>query len=329
MEQNSRDYRFDLLRVIAASLIVLRHSPIPGSAPGVVLAGISYLTEPGVGLFFMISGALLLQNRLPVKAFLKRRLSKVLFPTLFWSVFYLLIKYVETPSTLADSTKMVLSIPFSAQGHGILWFMYTLVGLYLLTPILSRWLDSASKREVEFYLLLWGVTLLYPYLNQVLFINETTTGILYNFAGYSGYFLFGYYLKRYYSYRQVHVFVAAIIVILVPAILHFALREFDYYTMLDYLTLPAVSMTFCWFALINNKLQNKSNAIINEISKVSFGIYLIHIFIMRSIIWKLSIIEGLPGLLQIPIVAISTFFISFGICWLISRLPFSKYIIGV
>lgn len=327
MEQNSRDYRFDLLRVIAASLIVLRHSPIPGSAPGVVLAGMSYLTEPGVGLFFMISGALLLQNRLPAKEFLKRRLSKVLFPTLFWSIFYLLVKFVETPSTLAESTKMVLSIPFSAQGHGILWFMYTLVGLYLLTPILSRWLYSASKREIEFYLLLWGVTLLYPYLSQVLFINETSTGILYYFAGYSGYFLLGFYLKRYYSFRPVHVFVAVIIVILVPAILQLALREFDYYTMLDYLTLPAVSMTFCWFVLIN-KLPNKPKAIINEISKVSFGIYLIHIFIMRSILWKLGIIEGLSGMLQIPIVAILTFLISFGVSWLITRLPFSKYIIG-
>ncbi len=43
-----RDYGLDLLRVIAASIIVIRHSPMPGSAPGVVMTGISYLTEPGV-----------------------------------------------------------------------------------------------------------------------------------------------------------------------------------------------------------------------------------------------------------------------------------------
>ena len=64
MTANKRDYKLDLLRVIAILLIVLMHSPMPGSAPGFVLSGISYLTAPGIGLFFMISGALLLGNNL-------------------------------------------------------------------------------------------------------------------------------------------------------------------------------------------------------------------------------------------------------------------------
>lgn len=138
-----RDYSLDVLRVIAISLIVLMHSPIPDSATGFVLSGISYFTAPGIGLFFMISGALLLGNKLSTKVFLKRRFSKVLFPTLFWTVFYMVVAYVKAPIPLDVLVRKVLSIPFSAQGHGVLWFMYTLAGLYLLTPILSHWLESA------------------------------------------------------------------------------------------------------------------------------------------------------------------------------------------
>ena len=323
-----RDHRLDLLRVIAAAIVVFRHSPPPGSAPGVVLVGISYMTEPGVGLFFMISGALLLGNALPVRDFIKHRFSKVLFPTLFWTVFYIVVRSLETLSPLSESIKMVLSIPFSAQGHGILWFMYTLAGLYLLTPVLSRWLSSASKREVEFYLLLWGVTLIYPYLRHVLYINETVTGVLYYFAGYSGYFLFGYYLKHYYSYRTVHVLGAIVIVFAVPSVLYLTYREFDYYEMLDYLTLPVALMTFCWFVLIN-ELPNKRNTSISKIARASFGIYLVHIFIVSSILWKLGFVSSLPGMLQIPVVAISAFMISYWVSWAISKLPFSKYIIGI
>ena len=73
MSVNRRDYRLDILRVIAISMIVLMHSPIPDSAPGFVLSGISYFTASGLVLFFVISGTLLLDNRLGSRDFLKRR----------------------------------------------------------------------------------------------------------------------------------------------------------------------------------------------------------------------------------------------------------------
>ena len=151
MNITKRDIRLDMLRVISITMIVFMHAPRPGSAPGFVLSGVSYLTAPGLVLFFMISGALLLGNSLSTKEFLKRRLSKVVFPTLFWTIFYLI--YAAASSHGLDTKEMltnVLSIPFSAQDHGVLWFMYTLVGLYLLTPILSKWLKNTSKRELSF-----------------------------------------------------------------------------------------------------------------------------------------------------------------------------------
>ena len=218
MSDNRRDYRLDILRVIAISMIVLMHSPIPDCAPGFVLTGLSYLTAPGLVLFFVISGTLLLDNRLNSRDFLKRRFSKILYPTLFWTLFYMGVEIVVGAHSTTYTLKAFLSIPFSAQGHGILWFMYTLAGLYLLVPILSRWLHRASKREVEFYLLLWGVTLIYPYLKLWLLVNESNTGLLYYFAGYVGYFVLGYYLKHHYEYRLWHIVGAIAIAIVVPIV---------------------------------------------------------------------------------------------------------------
>ena len=55
MKTNKRDIRLDILRVISITMIVFMHAPRPGSAPGFVLSGVSYLTAPGLVLFFMIS----------------------------------------------------------------------------------------------------------------------------------------------------------------------------------------------------------------------------------------------------------------------------------
>ena len=302
---------------------------MPGSgSPGFVLAGISYLTAPGVVLFFMISGALLLDNDLATKVFIKRRFSKILFPTLFWTMFYLLVGFIMQGPSVTTAMKSILSIPFSVQGHGVLWFMYPLAGLYLLTPILSRWLKKASKSEVEFYLLLWAITLVYPYLSLWLHINDSNTGVLYYFAGYIGYYVLGYYLRYLYRYRLWHIIAAVAVAVIVPMMLLLSGIEFDFYRVLWYLSLPVAMMAFAVFLLIM-QFPNKPMSTIGEISKLSFGIYFVHVFIMRRIIWNLDVVHSMPWMVQIPVIALSSFLLSLLISWIISRFFFSKYIIGV
>lgn len=325
-----RNHRLDLLRVIALMMIILMHSPMPkyALAPSYIITGLSYFTAPGIGLFFMISGALLLGNSLSTRDFLRRRISKILFPTVFWTFFYLIVNYIRGGLSVIEALQSIASIPFSMQGQGILWFMYTLAGLYLLTPILAQWLKTASKKEVEFYLFLWAITLLYPYLDMVLFIDTSSAGILYYFTGYLGYYLLGYYLNRYYGFQKVHVVVAVVIALLIPALLYATGIEFNFYSLLWYLSLPVVLMASVWFVLIN-RTPNNNFYLISEISRLSFGIYFVHIFILRRCLWRIDVIRELPGLIQIPVVMIATLVLSFLVVKLISRLPFSKYIIGV
>lgn len=87
-------------------------------------------------------------------------------PTLVWTLFYIAVKYCDGDVTIGGICKSLFSMPFSVQGHGVLWFMYTLMGLYVITPILHAWLRSASERDVRFYLLLWLITLCYPVLRM-------------------------------------------------------------------------------------------------------------------------------------------------------------------
>ena len=333
----SRNYSFDIIRIIAMVLIIIMHSPIPGiNTPGIVLSTISFISAPGIGLFFMISGALLLGNNLPQTDFLKHRFSKVVWPTLVWTIVYLIVTCIEEPLSAKELAKTICSIPFEKQGHGVLWFMYTLAGLYLLTPILSQWLKSASKKDLEFYLLLWGITLLFPYLNLVLKINTDVTGILYYFAGYSGYFLLGYYLKQYVltqgiSKSKIVICVCSIIVCI---LIVFTAKKINPDIRIGYffwyLSMPVAIMATAYFLLLSKiHVFEQSKSLISKMSSLSFGVYLCHILLMRSILWNIKIIHDSGPLLSIPIVAFLTIILSWILVYLLSKLPFSKFVVGL
>lgn len=194
-----RSYYLDAIRVLACLMVIVMHSPMPVSDPswGFILTLVSYFTAPCIGLFFMVSGALLLPVELSTRDFLMKRLSKMLYPTLCWSLFYIGCNVVKGTTDGAGVLTSLLALPFTAQGHGILWFMYTLIGLYLLAPVVSPWLKLINERTLRFYLLLWGVTLCVPFLSLAFNIQINAEYMLFYFSGYAGYFLLGYYLHTY------------------------------------------------------------------------------------------------------------------------------------
>ncbi len=277
----------DVIRIVACVMVILMHSPMPDcGAPGFVLTGISFVTAPSIGLFFMVSGALLLPTSLSMKEFYKRRLSKIVFPTLIWTFIYLLVKIINGSITIDQLPSIVLSIPFSAQGDGILWFMYVLVGLYLITPIISPWLEKASKKEIELILGFWIVSLLYPVLSNVVSVNESNSGVLYYFSGYAGYYILGYYLNHYKPRCGI---ITSLLMILLPIIVcGISLRiyqDMEFYQYFWYLSVFVVSMACGWFSLLSI-INVRGGRLLTLASSFSFGIYLSHILIMRSFIWE-------------------------------------------
>lgn len=319
----------DIIRIVACIMVVLMHSPMPDcGAPGFVLTGISFVTAPCIGLFFMVSGALLLPTSLSMKEFYKRRLSKVIFPTLLWTSIYLLVKIINGSIKVAQLPSVVLSIPFSAQGNGILWFMYVLIGLYLITPIISPWLEKASKNEIELVLGLWGISILYPILSRAITVNESYAGILYYFSGYVGYYLLGYYLNHYKPRVGI---IASLLMILLPIIAcGFSIslyQDLDFYRYFWYLSISVVSMACGWFCLLS-KISVREVRLLTVASSLSFGIYLSHILIMRSFIWKLCGYLNFGWPLQVFFTVLMTLALSFVLAYLLSMLPFGKFFVG-
>lgn len=254
-----RTIYLDVIRIIACLMVIMMHAPIPGegaSVHGPFLVLSSYLTASCVPLFFMASGALLLPCREGGSAaeYLKKRMGKIVSPTVCFSLLYITLNVNEI-----GGNKLIISlvsILFSAQGHGVLWFMYTLTGLYLLVPVISPWLRKASKREVEMYLALWVVTLLYPYIGLLLKVNASDTGLLYYFTGYAGYFLLGHYVSRY-SLPLKWLLPVAVLMLPLPLFNKLLEWRLDFYSAFWYLSAPVAVMTAAWFVSIKKWMEKK------------------------------------------------------------------------
>lgn len=339
-----RDVSLDLIRIMACIMVIMMHSPIPeANANAYFLSGLSYLTAPCIGLFFMVSGALLLppptqEARIDSYAalpFLRKRLKRVLMPTLVWTLFYIAIKFCDGDITTAQMFKSIISIPFSAQGHGILWFMYTLIGLYLVTPILRGWLRNADEREIRFYLLLWVTVMCYPVLSLVVDVNDTPTGTLYYFSGYIGYYVLGYWLKHY--GEKISIKIATILMgisVAVPVYVKLMHYTVDFSVMFWYLSIFVAIQCVFWWKVIKLfsatiLFSNRATKVITLFSNLSFGIYLSHIFFMRHLIWKVPIIVNIHSqILKTFVVIILTLILSFAASWALSITPMGNITVG-
>ena len=330
MNLENRIAYLDWLRILAMLMIITMHAPIPNiGTNGLVLSSISFLMAPGIGLFFMVSGALLLPANDNMKPFLKHRLGKVVWPTVIWSLFYLSISWLKHGTSPYEIAKSLLSIPLTAQGNGILWFMYTLIGLYILTPIISPWLQKASQKEVVLILTLWGITMSYPLIDGILHINDTKTGMLYYESGYAGYFLLGYYLKKYHHNNQ---FTIIALLILIPIIIAAWVKTrhipTDFYSAFWYLSILTAMMSAGWFLFFKKLFNGFSPKLLATISNCCFGVYFIHIFVIRHFLWKWVLLSQFGGIIQILLTVVLTTSLSFVMVYAISYLPISNYLIG-
>lgn len=351
MNPTKHIYWLDAIRVSACFLVCLIHAPLPGGTSGMWLSLYNYLAAPCIGLFFMVSGALLFPVRLPLGDFLRRRAKRILIPLLFWSLFAISLHYMLGQYSGEEAQKLLFRIPF-APVEGVYWFMYTIAGLYLFAPLIS---PALEKREhARYLLLLWGVTLCLPYLNAWLPGVWPVRGDFYHalssFGGYLGYMALGYCLRRTpLSWKRLFQYIylpTAVLAVGIPAwFLHGRYPAVTNDMLYGYLTINVAALCVSYFTFIQ-KASTTSRALLFirggggiscvwwrnmllELSQKSFGIYLAHIFVMRQFLWPLwQRYVPIPSYaIQIPAIALLTFVLSYLLIKALSLIPFSKYIL--
>ena len=230
----------DVIRCVAMIMVIGVHcidpfyiSPTMRAIPEYTHWAAIYgsLLRPSVPLFVMMTGLLLLPvKKQPLGKFYKKRIYRVLFPFLIWSVLYSMFPWLtgvlglpkeiigdffcytqgQESQSLIDSLKDVAMIPFNfSHKENHMWYIYLLIGLYLYMPFFSAWIENADRKTKRAFLLIWIISLFIPYLKEYVanclfersgYVFGTDTwnefGLFYYFAGFNGYLLLGHYVKK-------------------------------------------------------------------------------------------------------------------------------------
>jgi surface polysaccharide O-acyltransferase-like enzyme len=147
-----------------------------------------------VPLFLMLTGALLLQPEKKdesLSVFFKKRWARIGLPSLFWFAAYFAWDFLvqNIPFTSSAIIQGILNGPYTHM-----WYLYVLVGLYLLTPILRIFIAHANQTLTKYFVILWviGVAIIPVFgLFTIFQLNSNVFAL----TGYVGFFVLGTYLS--------------------------------------------------------------------------------------------------------------------------------------
>lgn len=368
----------DMLRVVACFFVVFSHCCDPFVAQfdanrEMFLTGVfaGSLMRPCVPLFAMMTAVLLLPIKpgTTVNRFYRKRIGRIIVPLAFWSVALPLMAFLYFTVANPETANMQLSVNDYTTETLLqrfytfifnfnfdttpLWYLYMLIGLYLIMPMISSWLTQATRKEIKTVLCIWGATLLLPYLKMVAPLlgykgnyghmglygecDWNVYGTFYYVSGFVGYLILAYYLKRYpleWSWRKIAaicipMFIAGYAITSVGYIVtneHFP-GNYAYLEIVWYFTgINVFMMTFPLFVTIQ-KVDTKPRKWLSQVARLTFGVYLCH-FTFTFLSYDLYDTPALPYLVRIMLAALTTGAISVLLTWIMSKFRFTRIFVS-
>lgn len=346
---NNRVCWADLLRILAILAVMGQHLTLnafwQNSPPDTffwqTLNTLGALTKWCVPVFVMLSGMFFLDpaKTVSAKKLWGKNILRLVTAFLFWSAAYILFTYRDALTHLNGGwiEKMLKEWVI---GHYHMWFVYAILGLYILIPILRKLAASLTRRELEYFLLLWLIfSAVLPFLGYL-----SGTGLLRTVVnkldvtfpvGFVGYFMLGYYLNTYPLSKRIRfVLYAAGIVLGLGGMLFFS-NLFSFYPndLLDVihrnLSPMVVLMSIAVFVFFRYEISRLHfpewlRRCLPELSGCCFGAFLVHDFFISFAHMAGLNTNTFPAVFSVLIMLVWVACGSFLFVWLFRRLPFAR-----
>lgn len=344
-----RIYYIDLLRTIACLSVVMIHV----SASYVIkdFGTINFwignifdsISRIGVPLFVMISGCLMLDEKYDLnKEKLVKHIKKLLKFFVFWSFFYCIVYQIHI--SVIMNVKEINFFEIVKRffiGHYHLWYIYMIIGLYLISPILRLFVNKENVKYIRYFIVLSVIfNFIIPqiiyigsyYTNWFEILNEMLEYINVKFVGgFTTYFILGWYLNNYQIEKKKVLYICGIIsfilIVIMTGIL--SITQNNAIQMYGNTTITVLMYSVMVFYFIKEKFKvnNKEYDIINNISNYSLGIYAIHPFVIKIMYMFTEIIKCDIAIINIPIIFCITVLISYIGTYILSKIPILKTIV--
>jgi surface polysaccharide O-acyltransferase-like enzyme len=354
-----RPVNVDLIRTVAMVGVILLHASgrftitsqtmnqmnqLEVARWGVVDFYQSVAVPLGVPLFLMLTGALLLQpeKKDALSVFFRKRWARIGLPSLFWGAAYFAWDFLvqRIPFSSAAIIQGILNGPYTQM-----WYLYVLVGLYLLTPILRVFVAHADLTILKYFVILWvlGVAIV-PFFG--LFSTYQLNSNVFALTGYVGFFVLGTYLSTV-QMRRSTLSILIVIGILFTAfgtyILAGTVGGTEMYFFQQYFSPTVILGSVTVFLLLlsikpplTQKENGNSLSIVNRLIKVisqnTLGIFFVHVMIIESIekgYFGFAINrDTLNPIIEVPLLTVIVLFASLAIILILKRVPYLKRLIG-
>lgn len=350
-KQNKETYYLDVLRVISSFLVIVVHSAAQEwnsfavkSVNWQVLNVYDCLAISGVPVFFMISGALLLNEKyvISIRKLYFKKILHLFLVYHFLLIFYNLVPFFmgERMWTLKNIKADVLYDTLTGNGAYHLWFIPQLLCLYMITPLLK---ETFRKKEIcEYFLALYFIVgavlpalLLFdiPYKNIISsYCDRGSWGML---TGYIGYYVAGHYIHSFIpvtlTKRRRNLVIAMTVFAYMITILACSLDAIHKNEPSTILNTPLAAPHFVsaigLFLLVRHlcrNLRNERYMYVKQVVSLSFGIYLMHPFVI-TVVKKVGFSTGkLHPIIMVPFFAMIIYLSSMLLVFLLKKIPVVK-----
>ena len=310
---NKREYAFDILRTISMLMVIMIHVSnvysrsfgIIGNQYFIISLFFNTICRISVPIFLMISGALLLDREYQKDKYLKR-IIKLLILIVVWDIIYLIWEYLYLGITYNNLYRLLFE-PLRAH----LWFLYTILLLYIIQPLLRYLLNKANKTIKIVLLIVW---------------------LLFSFS-YMGFFVIGKYLYDFSKENDLkkynkQLIILMIILYTVSIILNYksSIKYNMFYNLYFAYRTPFIMFSSIAFFLLIINSNLKTNKLVILLSDLSLGVYLIH-GIFLDITVKQFIYPRIPSIIGIPLFTLLIFLGSIVSVYLIKKIKILNNII--
>lgn len=334
----TRAVGYDLLRVTACVMVLILHASaqmwyaVPVNEPDWVALHVwNTLTRASVPIFFLLSGALLLNAPPPGKSLWTKRIPRLVVAYVVWSLLYgidnmNLSGVLEHPLGLIDQALV---------GKFHLWFMPTMIGVYLLLPALYAIAHDA--RALRPYLWVFGmfgivggtVAALEGLLPWA--VSNAFSKVTPELCKCCGYFLLGYALTkvdlaRIRRWRWALLALFAVTVALTAWVGVLQSRRVGVAVALlhDNFALPTALEAVCLFLLARTcriDPASRTARVLAWLSGCTLGVYLLHPFVM-DVLQRMGFASTtIPAWVGVPALTVVVGLICFAVTALLRLIP--------
>jgi surface polysaccharide O-acyltransferase-like enzyme len=342
-----RNHSLDIARVVATLTVVMIHCSAIFAENykqytsefifGNLFDSISRI---GVPLFLMISGSLFLDEHREVtlKGIFLKNIKSIAIITIIWTIIYSSVYNVIYPLLTSETINAKRFLDDIVNGPYHMWYLYMIIGLYIITPFLKKFVCKENKGMILFFIIIsLCVQFIKPVINAICklglnlsFINTWLNKFhLDFFGGYITYFLVGWYIVHIgIKQKWIRYIIYSLGAISLLSIFFYVYFTCDYNNAYSNIGLPVFIYSVSVFLALNNirfNFKEKTAKKLMNLSKLTFGVYIIHVMVL-SIYSKLFPYRGYSALYIVvcfAIVVCSSFLVSY----VISKIPVLKKMI--